>query len=64
MLDYNIIVWSNLGLREDATGVCRIMDAANAVSVTTVGTPLYKTCCTKAKTFRHEGFPGDSSAEY
>ena len=40
----------------------RDMDAASAVSVITVGIPLEKTRRAKAKTFRHEGFPGDSSA--
>ncbi len=38
------------------------VDAASAVSVITAGAPLYKALRTKAKTFRHEGFPGDSSA--
>ena len=40
------------------------MDAASAVIVITVGTPLYEPRCAKAKTFRHEGFLGDSSAQY
>ena len=38
------------------------VDAVSAVSVVTVGTPLCKTRSAKAKTIRHEGFPGDSSA--